>query len=219
MNVVFEKGVLSVVAVDVTVHKKLAQDQAIVGVPTMRLYQGKKVIADYKGPRTQSDLSAWLQSRLQPLKLDYNSAAFERYVESSYTMPRRFLYLYPAGDAIDTTTLVKSAQLRGSYAEVAVPESQVHSLLTTRKLRKLPILVTVSSQGWEEVEISSGEVKESPSSPKMAGKRFGDGSSGSMDSHGSFTFLFFLIGIIGIGVFAWKQLRVAKRQHDALKSV
>lgn len=206
------------IAVDVTVHKKLASDQGISTVPTVRLFHGTKFASDFVGPRTQSDISAWLFQHMLPIKLTFNSKDYQRYVASTYSNPTRFLYLYPEGDQIDTTNLKKAAMKGGMFAESAVPADLIPNLLKTHSLKQLPVLVTVSAEGWNVAEITAGTVRVTGDGIPKVGKRFGDGSE-SIDSHGSFTFLFFLLGIIGIGVFAWKQLSLPKRSLESAKSV
>ena len=197
-------------------HKKLATEQAISSVPTVRLFHGSKFVADFTGPRTQNDISAWLFSHMLPLTLKYDTKEYQKYVAATYSNPIRFLYLYPEGDKIDTTKLRKAVMKGGMYAESAVPADLIPNLLATRNLKQLPALVTVSADMWNMAEISGGSVRILGDGVPQSGKRFGDDSS---DPHGSFTFLFFLIGIIGIGVFAWKQLSLPKRSLEVAKSV
>lgn len=198
-------------------HKKLATAQAVNGVPTLRLFHGSKYVSDFNGPRTQNDLADWLFKHMLPVKLIFDSKDYTRYTAAAYTNPIRYLYLYPEGDAIDTSKLQKAVMKSGIYAECAVPTDLIPNLLTTRNLKQIPALVSVSADGWYTAELTAGTVRiQGGEGPKAVGKRFGDDS---VDTHSSFTFLFFLIGIIGIGVFAWKQLALPKRSLEATKSV
>lgn len=182
----------------------------------MRLFHGSKYAGDFTGPRTQNDVSEWLFKHMLPVQLTFDSKDYQRYTTAAYSNPVRFLYLYPEGDKIDTSKLQKAVMKGGIYAECAVPTDLIPNLLTTRSLKQLPALVTVSTEGWYNTELSGGTVRVLGDGAKSTGKRFGDDS---IDTHSSFTFIFFLLGIIGIGVFAWRQLSFPKRSLEAAKSV
>jgi thiol-disulfide isomerase/thioredoxin len=212
-------GALNVVSVDVTVHKNLASEQGISGVPTMKLYNGKNFLADYKGPRTQQDMAEWLFDKLKPIKLEYDTSAWSRFTQNSYSEPVRFLYIYPQGDSPNTQKLYDAIKLKGIYAECEIPKDKVNHFLQSYNLDHLPLLTTVTLGGFTVVKNNEIDSVFNELTPKKEGsKRFGDDSSNS-DSHAAFTFLFFLIAIIALAIFAWNKLSIPRNTKEAAKSV
>jgi hypothetical protein len=213
-----------VVAVDVTVHKTLATAQGISGVPTMKFFNGATYLADYKGARNQAEMAEWILDKMQAIKLEYDTKLWSRYTQSSYTLPARFLYVYTEGETPDTSKLFQAIRKKGIYAEAQIPKEKVDDFLKSYNLNALPALTTTASgalkivknneidKALEEIQSGTGDGEQ------QNGKRFGD-DNGSTDSHGAFTFLFFLCGIIALAVFAWNKLSFPQRSRENSKSV
>jgi hypothetical protein len=212
------QGALHIVSVDVSKHQKLATDQGISSVPTMKLYNGKHNVADYSGPRTQSEMASWVFPRLLPITLTYNSPAWARYTQTQYALPSRFIYLYAEGNKPDTSALYEVIKHRGIFATSEIPSDKVQAFLRSYSLKSLPILVTSVSGRLSPVPSNDiDSVITDALVEKTEGKKFGTGTES--DSHSTFTFFFFLVGIIGLGVFAYRKISFPQRHHDPLKTV
>lgn len=57
-------------AVDATVHQSLGSTYGIQGFPTIKLFVGGKLKADYSGPRDASSLQDFIRSNLPPKRID-----------------------------------------------------------------------------------------------------------------------------------------------------
>lgn len=210
---------MAVVAVDVTVHKTLAAEQGISGVPTVKLYNGKTWVADYKGPREQMDMANWIFSRLTPIKIEYNTKAWSQFTQNNYAAPVRFMYIYAQGENPDTSKLSQAVRVKGIFAECEIPTDQVASFLESYNVKSLPLFASVNSGAFTSIKSNEIDlVIEGQGNAKANQRRFGDGSI-TGDSHGAFTFLFFLCGIIGLAVFAWKKLAIPKMPRESSKMV
>ena len=206
------------ISVDVSKHQRLATEQGLSSVPTKKFYTGKQNVADYKGARTQAEMASWIYARLLPIKLTYSSPEWARFTQTPYALPHRFIYIYEDGATPDTSALYDAVKQRGVFATAAIPANTVSAFLKSYDIKALPVLVKAVSGRLTVVPSNNLDaVVTETVTDKTVGKTFGTGFES--DSHSTFTFFFFLIGIIGIGVFAWRKISFPKRQHDAMKTV
>lgn len=205
-----------------TVHKKVAAEQMVSSVPTLKLFNGISFLADYKGPRTQLEMGEWLIDRLIPSKIEYKTPEWSRYTQTSYSLPARFLYIHSEDQRNDISSLVAKVQKNhGIFAETTIPSTEIEAFLSSYSLTSLPVFASVVNGHLTQVPDSdiSGYVKNirtGQDSTTQEGKRFGNDG---FDSHSTFTFVFLLAGIIGIAVFAYKKLRFPKKPHDHMRTV
>lgn len=204
------------VSVDVSKYTDLATQEGITQVPTMKLYNGKVNVADYSGVRSQADLSRWLFLRIKPIELQYNTAAWSAYTQSAYGVPLRFIYVYMEGESPNIKALYDSVKGKGVLAKTALPADQVQAFLKSYDLRSLPVFATCLLGRLNTIKMQDIETIGDTTTGRLDSKRFGDDAS---DPHSTFTFLFFLIGMIGIGVFAYRNISIPKRPVDMSKSV
>lgn len=213
------------VAVDVTVHVNLASEQGVQSVPTVKLYNGKKNVADYSGARTQADISDWLFERLLPLKLEYDTKAWSRYTQSSYALPPRFVYVHADDEKPDTAKLYEAIRHKGIFAEVSIQRQKVEAFLASYQLKSLPLLATAQLGALTPINNNDidkalkNALSTTPASDAGTKTFGGKDSAGEGDSHSTFTLLFFIVTLTGLAYFVWKKLGAPKRHLELSKTV